>query len=436
MNVSNADDGQHQHIGIEFVRRDQPGQEPRSRREAVRLLVGLGIGAAGLGAIGAGALATRASGAAPAIALNPHGGKHAPLLHSQGEAATPTAPTLGERPDGTRLWRVRVAGMDEENAIDLQSFFPRELTINAGDAVWFEFPTPPGFHTVTFLSGGEEPPLIVPDETAAAAPATPGADAAPPRLIINPEAAFASGGDRYDGTGYLNAGLDVLRLPDDPPFVLTFTAPGTYEYRCIPHGVVMNATIVVQAAGSPLPEDQAAADARGDAERAALVEEGLAATAQYAEATATAQADGTTLWEIAAGAGEGQARVMRFLPERLEIAAGDTVRWVNRSVSEPHTVTFLAAGGEQPEDVLVEPQADGPPTIVQNPLTLFPQGLDLAVGAGYINSGFLGELGGEPLPGGIAFERTFATPGTYPYYCILHASGPEGPGMAGTIVVS
>ena len=198
--------------------------------------------------------------------------------------------------------------------------------------------------------------------------------AGPPTLIINPQAALPSGATTYDGTGYVNSGLDVIRLPGDPPFVLTFTTPGTYEYQCIPHGVVMKATVVVQEAGAELPEDQVAADARGDAERAALLAEGEAEIAEYAEPRATTRDDGSTLWEVAAGAGEGQARVLRFLPDTLEIKAGDTVRWVNHSKSEPHTVTFLGAGVEQPEDIAVEPQESGPPKIIQNPLTLFPQG--------------------------------------------------------------
>ncbi len=110
------------------------------------------------------------------------------------DAGTPVpadTPPLGEQPDGTHLWRVRVAGMDEENLIDTQVFFPKELTINAGDAVLFEFPTPPGFHTVTFLSGQDVPALIIPDEAAGTPAASP--PAGPPTLIINPMAAFPSG---------------------------------------------------------------------------------------------------------------------------------------------------------------------------------------------------------------------------------------------------
>jgi plastocyanin len=424
-----------QRTAARVLRHYQAGQ--MSRRDALRLLGALGLTTAGVGAIGVGAV-TRSTSAGPVVTGGVHAGHgslYAALVRQ--DAGTPAAvapPALGEQPDGTYLWRVRVAGMDEEHLIDMQAFFPKEITINAGDGILFEFPTPPGFHTVTFLSGGEVPPLIIPDESGATPMASP--PAGPPTLIINPEAAFPAGAFTYDGTGYVNSGLDVVRLPDDPPFVLTFTTPGTYAYQCIPHGIVMKATVVVQEAGAERLEDQAAIDARGDEERAALLAEGQALIAEYAEAKATTRDDGSTLWEIAAGAGEGQARLMRFLPDTLEVKVGDTVRWVNHSKTEPHTVTFLGAGVEQPEDIAVEPQEDGPPKIIQNPLTLFPQGGPVFNGEGYANSGFLGELNGEPLPGGPAYELTFDTAGEYPYYCILHASGPAGPGMAGAITVT
>lgn len=421
----------------QILHHDHSGQMPR--RDALRLLGALGLTATGLGAIGVGAMTARATRGSALLGGQGHGGHgrwDLALLRQEG--GTPTAaaatPQLGEQPDGTHLWRVRVAGMDMESLIDPQAFFPQEITINAGDAILWEFPDPPGFHTVTFLSGQEVPPLIIPDERTGTPEASPAAG--PPQLIINPQAAFPAGGTTYDGTGYINSGLDVIRLPGDPPFTLTFTTPGTYEYQCIPHGVVMKATVIVQEAGSTLSEDQAAIDARGEQERAALLEEGRARIAEYAEATATARDDGSTLWEVAAGVGEGQARVLAFLPDALDIKVGDTVRWVNHSKTEPHTVTFLGADVEQPEDIAIEPQSSGPPKIIQNPLTLFPQGEQVFNGEGYVNSGFLGELNGEPLPGGPAYELTFDTAGEFPYYCILHASGPEGPGMAGTIRVS
>jgi plastocyanin len=424
------------HAARKVFRHYEVGQ--LSRRDALRMLGALSLTTAGIGAIGFGAVSrpTSAGSVANGGVHAGHGRLYAALVHQ--DTGTPEAagepPVLGEQPDGTYVWRVRVAGMNEEHLVDLQAFFPGEITINAADSILFEFPTPAGFHSVTFLSGGEAPPLFIPDESDAAEMASP--PAGPPTLIVNPEAAFQNGSTDYDGMGFLNSGLDVVRLPDDAPFVVTFTTPGTYEYQCIPHGAVMKAKVIVQEAGAERPGDQAAVDARADEERAALLAEGEALLAEYAEAKATTRDDGSTLWEIAAGAGAGQARMMRFLPETLDIKVGDTVRWVNYSITEPHTVTFLGEGVEQPEDFSIEPQEAGPPKIIQNPLTLFPQGGAVFNGEGYANSGFLGEINGEPLPGGPAYELTFDTAGEYPYYCILHASGPEGPGMAGKITVS
>jgi hypothetical protein len=56
-------------------------------------------------------------------------------------------------------------------------------------------------------------------------------------------------------------------------------------------------------------------------------------------------------------------------------------------------------------------------------------------GEGLVNSGFPGELNREPLPGGPAYGLTFDTAGEFPYFCVLHASGPEGSGVVGTITV-
>ncbi len=173
----------------------------------------------------------------------------------------------------------------------------------------------------------------------------------------------------------------------------------------------------------------------------AILEQGRALIEQYTEAgQATPTADGGTVWEVAAGVGEEQAQVLRFLPDRLEISVGDTVRWTQRSGSEPHTVTFLG-GTEPPELVLVEPQPAGPPLLVFNPEVMEPAGGPSYDGTSYANSGWLQE---EPVefPEGVEFphtwELTFEAPGEYTYYCVLHggAEGEELMGMVGTIVVS
>lgn len=411
-----------------------------SRREAARALAVLSLTAAGAVTLGTRRLAASGAGEARPASQTLH------VAVMQDHPATPaaaTGPELGERADGTYVWRVRVAGMDMENMIDAQAFFPTELTINAGDAVYFELPNPPGFHTITFLSGEAPPPLLIPDrprgapDAEAASPAAGASTGRSPQLMLNPAVIAPTGGDTYDGSGYFNSGIDVFRQPTDPPVVITFTEPGTYEYLCLPHGAVMRATIVVLEAGAERIEDQAATDARGEAELAALMDEGRQLIAEFAEATSAPATGGSTVWEVAAGAGAGQARLLRFLPETLEIAVGDTVRWINQSETEPHTVTFLGAGVEPPENTLVEPQADGALKLIQNPDTLVRQGDAVYRGEGFFNSGFMGNIapGGPSYGGSNPYELTFGTAGEYPYFCLLHASGPEGPGMIGKIIV-
>jgi len=60
-------------------------------------------------------------------------------------------------------------------------------------------------------------------------------------------------------------------------------------------------------------------------------------------------------------------------------------------------------------------------------------------GTGYHNSGFLGlppEIGQAFGLHGDSYDLTFTKAGEYPYYCILHASGPDDEyGMTGKVIV-
>jgi plastocyanin len=355
-----------------------------------------------------------------ALALLPGGRQFASAHSNHQDAAGSPVPGLQE--DGTNLWKVQVGNMDMENKLDLQAFFPGEITINAGDQIWFAEGMP-GFHSVYFGYGAEPPALIVPDPEQASPEA-----GAPPQMVINPEVAFPGPNMVVDGVNVVNTGIDILWDPAVPTIV-TFSTPGTYEYVCIPHQGVMRATVIVQEAGSELLMDQAGYDALAQEQMAALIEEGLAAAAEYAEATAEEQADGSTLWTAAAGAGAGQARVMDFLPKELEIKVGDSVKWVNYSVGEPHTVTFVGEGATPPEDIMPGAFADGSPKFAINPMTLLPQGGDTFDGTGYLNSGYYG-LPGMPTE----FTATFTAPGEFIYYCVLHGDA-EGGGMAATLRV-
>lgn len=389
----------------QLLRRVQTGQ--MSRREMLRGLGAFGLGAAGFAALGRrGAFARQDALASPAA-----------------------TPAVGPQADGSTLWRVKVGDMRMDAPIELHGFFPGEITVAVGDSIWFDMGQMPMFHTVSFLSGGEMPALLIPDPEASAPDAT--AAAGPPKLILNPVFLFPSGTAAYDGTGYVSSGADFFRDPSQP-YVLTFTAEGAYDYLCLPHATVMRAKVNVVAAGSALPMDQAGYDAAAAEAMATLYAQGEAELATLSEPVATVRDDGTTLWEATAGGGGAtQVRIQAFLPTEMEITVGDTVRWVNRSPGEPHTVTLVGADTEAPEDSSVEQFADGSPKLVQNMLTFMPQGGAVFSGTGYVNSGFMGilELG---LP--MEYELTFDTPGDFIPYCVLHGSA-AGERMASKLTV-
>jgi plastocyanin len=114
------------------------------------------------------------------------------------------------------------------------------------------------------------------------------------------------------------------------------------------------------------------------------------------------------------------------------VTVGDTIKYINQSEGEPHTVSFIGAGEAPPEDTLVEAFADGLPKLVINPLSFFAQGGNVWSGTGWLNSGYMGipQLG---LP--MEFEVTFDTPGDYGVFCRLHGDE-SGGGMAGKVKVT
>lgn len=376
-----------------------------NRREVVRLMGGVGLATAGLIALGRG---VRAQDATPAA-----------------------TPQVGPQADGTNLWKVVVGGMDMANMIEYHGFFPGEITINAGDSIWFAHDMPM-FHTVTFAGPEEFPGILIPDPEAVPA-ATPD-PAAAPKLILNPLLMTGAGGTVVDGSQLVSSAADVFGDPAAPaPWIFTFPTAGEFEYACIPHQGVMRGKVIVQEAGSALPADQAAIDAAAAATIAELNTAGLAEIEKYGTPVSTKRDDGTTLWEVAAGAGgPTQVRVQRFLPGEIEVTVGDTIKYINQSEGEPHTVSFIGAGEAPPEDTIVEAFANGMPKLVQNPETFFPQGGNVWSGTGWLNSGFMGipQLG---LP--MEFEVTFDTPGEYVVFCRLHGDETGGR-MAGKVKVT
>ena len=369
------------------------------------------------------------------MALMKYGG-HGALAQDSGTPVPMATAQIGPRTDGSTVWHVVVGQMNMETQTEFHAFFPGEITINEGDAIWFDFGMG-GFHNVDF-NGGTVLPIIIPDPESPGTPTPAGL----PKLILNPAVVFATVGDKpvtsptetmtYDGSTPVNSGIDQFRDPS-VPFVLNFSKAGSYDYHCDVHGAVMKAKVTVQAAGTAAAHTQAEYDQMAKDEMAALQTKADADLKEYGEATSKANSDGTTAWTATVGAGgDTQVRIQAMLPKELSVKVGDSVTWVHRAPGEPHTVTFLGAGETAPQDP-VEQFADGSPKFVQNPMNIFPQGGDTWSGTGFVSSGIMG----FPEAGFTQTEYTlkFDTAGDYIYYCILHGDA-TGQGMAGKITVA
>lgn len=105
--------------------------------------------------------------------------------------------------------------------------------------------------------------------------------------------------------------------------------------------------------------------------------------------------------------------VLEYLPAKITVKVGAPVTWSWKGAIEPHSVTFLAPGQHLPapgsDPALFSPT---PPTGAYD-------------GQSFVNSG-LQPLGTAKAK---AFTMSFAKPGKFSYYCVIH------PGMVGTINV-
>ena len=179
---------------------------------------------------------------------------------------------------------------------------------------------------------------------------------------------------------------------------------------------------------------------------------------------------------VEAGGGNSTAPLTVFVPQNIEIKAGQTIKWYNPTpVGEPHSVTFLKDGRLFPpfaapfavpnstEFKALIPSPNVEPLIVPNPpgtestttktviidnaRAYNPTVIDstgenvtyLSLNANYtmdgtesyVNSGWIWPQGQMPpgAPPITTFTVTFEKPGIYGYVCTVH------PWMTGSVVV-
>jgi plastocyanin len=141
---------------------------------------------------------------------------------------------------------------------------------------------------------------------------------------------------------------------------------------------------------------------------------GASAVRTHVGRTGAAQAAGPTVKVGINDPKDPQIAVLAFMPRTVKVAVGTPLTWAWEGTIEPHSVTFLPPGTPPPNDETTGsylPRTDPPGPY---------DGTTLA------NSGLEPLITGSPTP---SFTMSFATPGKYTYYCILH------PGMRGTVDV-
>jgi plastocyanin len=349
-----------------------------------RVVAGLGVAALLAGLIGA---------ERPSLAATVH---TAPASQRSVAMTTPAPKT----------WQV-IAGFTQVvpagngNTEAVNRFFPQVLTIHPGDKVTWTINSANEPHTITFGPDSLVRPLEEPQNQI-----TPKMVNGKMQFVVNPKVFFP-----YPSHGPLvetDSGTDKTLLscgaigpkgaPGPQSCTITFPNVGSFDYDCllhsyIPGSVDMDGTIKVV----PYPK---------------VV---------------------NNTWTVQAGSGNAIDANDGFVPDQLTIHAGDKVKWVSGGVLF-HTVSF---GIDPLKTPLFIPAGNGPqgPILAINPVIVTP-----VMPAGGIYNGGVANSGIALLQGNYLnmpgqkfvkapFVLTFAKPGTYTYYCLIH------PGMKGTITV-
>jgi plastocyanin len=159
------------------------------------------------------------------------------LIHYDPTAGAPSmvgTVVVNPRPATGHVYNINAGSMYDSAVNGSDTFTPAQLTIHAGDmVVWRGI-----LHTISFGPAAQlvriQQTVIVPVPQ----------KAGPPILAFNPLVALPSGGQTYDGTGFVSSGLLTPTGPQVPSYKLTFTKAGSYPYVCLLHPH-MHGTITV-----------------------------------------------------------------------------------------------------------------------------------------------------------------------------------------------
>jgi plastocyanin len=313
--------------------------------------------------------------------------------------------------------------------VDVNDFFPNGTTIHVGDKVQF---TPVGFHNADLpKKGGAASPLLVPTGQ----PVTGLNDAAGnpfwfngavPQVSFNPVLGKSNLGKTlsYSGSKGINSGLP----PENgkpKPMTVKFTKTGTFAFYCDIHPG-MKGSVRVLAKSKKIPS------AKADAKR---LKDQVARDLAIAKTLPKAKPAAGTV--DVGEAGKFGVEYFGMLPATQTVPVGTTLKFqMTAGTREVHTATFGPGDPEkEPNSYLgqlaaafLPPIPRGDAVYPSDPPPAGPAALTPTLhGNGFWNSGALDLAGATPLPASNVV--TFAAPGTYNFYCLVH------PFMKGTVVV-
>ncbi len=316
-----------------------------------------------------------------------------------GGSSPATSPATSKPAAAPTPFMVQAGINDPSNrTVAVLQYMPATLTVAVGQPVTWSWAGAVEPHSVTFLNPGRT--LPPPGDTSVFAPTPPtGA---------------------YDGTTFVNSGLQPQGPAPAKDFTMTFAKPGAYSFHCVIHPN-MNGAVNVVAAGAQADQVSDVA-ARRQSEQAKWVAEGEAAAKQLAATppASTSNPDGTTTWTIQTGTSTPHTDVLAFAPSPTTVKPGDKVTFVNNSAA-PHTASFF---NDTPPIINPSDPATAAPAPGPTPQPLGTTGL--------YNTGILPPAvppGAAPPEAARSYTFTVTKAGTYGYVCIFHAQS----GMGGTI---
>jgi len=298
---------------------------------------------------------------------------------------------------------------------EVNAFFPSSITVRTGDTVAF---APVGFHTAHFPRGGGRQPVIAPLGSKVAGVTD--AAGAPfwfnglDELGLNPALLRSNFGKTLTlRSQRIQSGLPLANRPR--PMNVRFTRTGRFTYICDVHPGMRGSVRVVGRRASAHSRRAVAARVRAQVAAARRTAVRLAAIRPPANVVSVG------------AAGRGGVELMDFLPERLTVPVGTTVRFAMPVGStEDHTATTgpgnpmteprsylgtIAASFQSPK---FDPRATYPSERPPSTAALSPQ----LHGNGFWNSGVMDAHAATPPPGVSAV--TFAAAGTYRFFCLIH----------------